>query len=297
MADSNNVMLFLRRLWRGELPSQTGEDRKRSAESSRHIGAPGGEADVTAARSPDIREFAISVLNRLVAFQKANPSLAATVAAILATFAIISVEAATAIAVLLALIALYFATNVLVALTEPGSSGVGRRRAVFALIIGCAVVPLALLSWRSQSGSTARTGQNSSYPYTISLGWGKPKATVGQDGTASVKFTYDAPLFYADEADGHAEKICKTVHKLAENRGDVRTIKVEVCVEFRQFDQQDRYGHFYKVPASTGCDTIPFEDIDEVRKYTEPAYIGKMQSTVRSRLVELNRHVSNRQGF
>ncbi|HYY14019.1 MAG TPA: hypothetical protein VE758_06255 [Chthoniobacterales bacterium] len=212
------LLLFLSRLWRGELPSQTGGDRKRSAKRSRHIGA-------------------------------------------------------------------------------PGSSGVGRRRAVFALIIGCAVVPLALLSWRSQAGSTARTGQNSSYPYTVSLGWGKPKATVEQDGTASVKFMYDGPLFYKDEVYGHAEQICKTVHRLAENRGDVRTIKVEVCVEFRQFDQRDRYGHFYKVPASTGCDTIPFEDLDEVRKYTESAYIGKMQSTVTLRLAELNRLVGNRQGL
>jgi hypothetical protein len=172
---------------------------------------------------------------------------------------------------------------------------------------------------RTQRGVAAAGERTRQKKKEFSFGWSGPKATI-EDGVARLEFTYDQPhtLFNYDtridldqyrkggsifkgqpgaegndgsisyEINEHSEELCKAVHKIAMKRSDVRQVTIQISCEFREITYEDRYGKSHTIPAETfNCGNIVVSDLDEVRKYTEPAYIREARPSFDRQLVEM----------
>jgi hypothetical protein len=102
--------------------------------------------------------------------------------------------------------------------------------------------------------------------------WGEP----GNDGSISYEVTE------------HGNELCKFVYKIATDRPDVHEVTIRVSCTFRELTVKDRYGKEHTSPEKTfHCGDIAVTDLDEVRKYTEEAYIREKQPWFNSQLVDL----------
>ena len=75
---------------------------------------------------------------------------------------------------------------------------------------------------------------------------------------------------------GYAEKIRRDVYKVATTRSRVQRIVVRINSKFDEQTVEDQYGHEHVRPAETVfAKEIVVDDLDELRKYTQKAYIER----------------------